>query len=150
MNDAETFFIGELAERTGLSRDAIRHYEAVGVLPEAERSEGGYRIFGPDDVDRLTFIGRAQALGLTLVEIAGVLDLVDEGREPCVHVRHQLEERLRQTRRRISGLRALERRLEEALARADEAPEGMSGACRCHIIEGSGVAGTALTPRPEP
>ena len=38
-SDRQTFFIGELAERTGLSRDAIRYYESAGISPPAERSE---------------------------------------------------------------------------------------------------------------
>lgn len=141
MSDRSTFFIGELADRSGLTRDAIRYYEDVGVLPEAERSDGGYRLYGPEDADRLAFVGRAQALGLTLEEIAEVLDLVDEGREPCVHVRLRLEQRLRETRTRIAELRALEGRLEEGLARARRAGNGGPGSCRCRIIDG--VAGGA-------
>lgn len=133
----ERFFIGELAERTGLGRDTIRYYESVGVLPEAPRSAAGYRLYGVDDVERLDFVGQAQTLGLTLEEIREVLEIVDEGRAPCVHVRERLSARLEETRRRIRDLRALERRLEASLSRADTVD--VDSACRCRIIEG-GVA----------
>ncbi|MBW3554549.1 MAG: heavy metal-responsive transcriptional regulator [Gemmatimonadetes bacterium] len=137
MTDRDHFFIGELAERTGMSRDAIRYYETMGVLPEAARSESGYRVYGVSDVERLGFIAQAQTLGLTLEEIAEVLGMVDEGRQPCVHVKERLALRLEETRERIRSMRALERRLERALARAGEAA-WLERGCRCRIIEVSG------------
>lgn len=132
----ERFFIGELAEQTGLTRDTIRYYESAGVLPEAERSESGYRVYGSDDIERIAFVGQAQTLGLTLEEIAEILEIVGDGREPCVHVRRRLSLRLDQTRDRIARLRELERRLVDTLARS----EGTSAepGCRCHIIESAG------------
>lgn len=129
----QSFYIGELAERTGLGRDTIRYYESLGVLAEAPRSDGGYRLYGDRDVERLAFVAQAQTLGLTLDEIREVLDMVEEGREPCVHVRARLEARLDETRRRIRDLRRLERRIEDTLSRAAVPAE--SG-CRCRIIEG--------------
>lgn len=133
----DRFFIGELAERAGLSRDTIRYYESVGVLPDPPRSEGGYRLYGDEDVERLTFVGQAQTLGLTLDEIREILETVDEGRQPCVHVRERLEARLDETRRRIRDLRKLERRLEATLSQTEAAPA--EPGCRCRIIE-SGTA----------
>lgn len=140
MTGRDHFFIGELAERTGMSRDAIRYYETMGVLPEAPRSESGYRVYGTTDVERLRFIAQAQTLGLTLEEIAEVLGMVDEGRQPCLHVKERLEFRLEETRERIRSMRALERRLERALARAGEAAWPDQG-CRCRIIEITGSTG---------
>lgn len=137
MNHDESFFIGELAERSGLGRDTIRYYESVGVLPEAPRSRAGYRLYGPEDVERLAFVGQAQTLGLTLEEIGEILGMVDEGREPCVHVRARLEARLEETRRRIWALRKLERRLEATLSRAPGGPTEPE--CRCRLIETAGT-----------
>jgi len=131
----DTFFIGEIAERSGVTRDTIRYYEAVGVLPEASRTASGYRLYGPDDVARIEFIGQAQALGLSLEEIAEVLEIVDRGQEPCVHVRARLAARLDETRDRIGRLQALERRLKQTLARASDRGSRGSEACHCRIIE---------------
>ena len=44
--------IGELAERAGVTTRAIRHYEGIGVLPAASRSESGYRLYGEDALAR--------------------------------------------------------------------------------------------------
>lgn len=131
----EKFYIGELSRRSGLSRDTIRYYEALDVLPEAPRSESGYRLYGADDVERLKFVGQAQRLGLTLEEIAEILDVVDAGEEPCGQVRQRLEARLRETRARIEELRDLERRLSATLSRTDVPRSGADQ--RCRIIESS-------------
>jgi len=144
MSEETRFFIGELAERTGVSRDAIRYYETTGVLPEAERTQSGYRLYGPDDVERIEFIAQAQALGLTLEEIGDVLSLVDRGEAPCVHVRERLRGRLEETRAQIEALGVLEGRLEAALRRAERSGGVGPESCRCHIIEAG--AEEVLTP----
>ncbi|MCX4690378.1 MerR family transcriptional regulator [Kitasatospora purpeofusca] len=61
--------IGELAARTGLSRDTIRFYEKVGLV-EGRRLANGYRDFPPEAVAWLDYVRTAQALGFTLAEIA--------------------------------------------------------------------------------
>jgi len=61
--------IGELAERSGLSRDAIRFYETRGLV-ESHRSPNGYREFSPDAVPWLAYVRTAQRLGFSLAEIA--------------------------------------------------------------------------------
>jgi len=130
---SESFFIGELSERTGVGRDTIRYYESRGVLPQAPRTESGYRLYGVEEVERLAFVAQAQTLGLTLEEIREILEVVDAGREPCIHVRERLEARLEETRARIRDLRRLDRRLTRTLERASSAAG--EPACRCRIIE---------------
>lgn len=129
----ESFFIGGLADRTGLSRDTIRYYESTGILPSVDRTPSGYRLYGPDDVERISFVRQAQALGLTLGEIAEILEIVDEGSEPCGHVRGLLSTRLEETRERIRRLRGLESRLMTALRRVPV--EASTTGSRCRIIE---------------
>lgn len=146
MGEQDSFFIGELAERAGTSRDTIRYYEAQGVLPEPRRSGSGYRLYDAAAVERLRFVDQAKTLGLALDQIAEVLAIVDEQREPCAHVRNALEARLRETKERIRELRALETRLERALERAGSGEVTSEGACRCRIIEGTDAApGTAAS-----
>ena len=137
----ERFFIGELARRSGTSRDAIRYYESRGVLPAPPRARSGYRLYRMADVERLSFIAQAKRLGLTLDEIAETLEIVDRGREPCDHVRRALGERLSETRRCLSELRALEVKLEEALAGAERGRVASQAACRCRIIEDAARGG---------
>ncbi|MFI6493466.1 MerR family transcriptional regulator [Streptomyces sp. NPDC050564] len=61
--------IGELAERTGMTRDTIRFYEKVGLV-EGERLANGYRDFAPEAVPWLDYVRTAQTLGFSLAEIA--------------------------------------------------------------------------------
>ncbi|HEY6474183.1 MAG TPA: MerR family transcriptional regulator [Acidimicrobiales bacterium] len=65
--------IGQLAEAAGVHVETIRYYERRGLLPEPPRSAGGYRQYGPDDLWRLEFVGRAKALGFTLTEVGELL-----------------------------------------------------------------------------
>ncbi|MAG32619.1 MAG: heavy metal-responsive transcriptional regulator [Deltaproteobacteria bacterium] len=61
--------IAEICERTGLSARTVRYYEEVGLLPGVRRRAGGRRVYGADELERLGFIQRLKALGLSLAEI---------------------------------------------------------------------------------
>ena len=61
--------IGDVQVRTGLSARTLRYYEEVGLLPGVRRRAGGRRVYGPDEIERLRFIQRLKALGLSLAEI---------------------------------------------------------------------------------
>jgi len=61
--------IAEVCEQTGLSPRTVRYYEEIGLLPGVRRSEGGRRVYGADELERLGFISRLKALGLSLAEI---------------------------------------------------------------------------------
>jgi DNA-binding transcriptional MerR regulator len=61
--------ISEVSSQTGLSARTIRYYEELGLLPGVRRRAGGRRVYGPDEIERLRFIARLKALGLTLGEI---------------------------------------------------------------------------------
>lgn len=80
MDDADagsTMHIGELAERTGLSTRTVRHYDDVGLLHPTGRSDGGFRLYTADDLERLLIIRRMKPLGFALEEMADVLDVID-------------------------------------------------------------------------
>src|SRR3954454_17839925 len=66
--------IGELARRTGLTVRTLHHYDAIGLLSPADRSEGGHRVYGDEDVRRLYRIVSLRSLGFPLDAIAAVLD----------------------------------------------------------------------------
>lgn len=98
--------IGEVAQATGLSRDALRFYEKRGLL-RARRSANGYRDYPPAAVEWLIFIRKAQALGFTLAEIeAGLPQLTGEqATEQALHI--ALQQKLREIEQRITDLQAL-------------------------------------------
>ena len=72
---AAAMTIGEAAEASGVSPKMIRYYEAIGLVPPAERERCGYRRYGPEDVDALRFVGRARELGFPVRLIAHLLAL---------------------------------------------------------------------------
>lgn len=61
--------IAEVQARTGLSARTLRYYEEVGLLPGVRRRAGGRRVYGEAELERLRFITRLKALGLSLAEI---------------------------------------------------------------------------------
>jgi len=67
-----TWSIGEVQARLGLSARTLRYYEELGLLPGVRRragGRGGRRVYGPDELERLRFIQRLKAVGLSLAEI---------------------------------------------------------------------------------
>lgn len=69
--------IGELAERTGLSIRTLRHYDEIGLLRPSARSDGGFRLYTPDDESRLLLIRRMKPLGYSLEQMGELLAVVD-------------------------------------------------------------------------
>lgn len=67
--------IGKVANRTGLTVDAIRFYEKTGLAPRPARTEGGYRLYHEREVADLEFIQKAQQLGFSLNEIRELLSI---------------------------------------------------------------------------
>ena len=61
--------MAEVRESTGLSARTLRYYEELGLLPGVRRRAGGRRVYGADEIERLRFIQRLKALGLSLAEI---------------------------------------------------------------------------------
>lgn len=122
--------IGELADRAGVNTKTIRYYESIQLLPEPDRTPSGYRIYGPDDETRLTFIKTAQHLGLSLDEIREVLALREAGTAPCEHVRGVLRQQVRDISRRIADLRRLRQELQTLEAAIDGIPGDAAAVCR--------------------
>jgi MerR family copper efflux transcriptional regulator len=91
---AELAQIGQVAVRTGLSLRTIRFYEEAGLVVPSARTEGGFRLYSTDDVDRLEVIKRMKPLGFALEEMRELLALLadlDAGRGD----RERLLDRLR-------------------------------------------------------
>lgn len=79
MGGNATYQIGELAARSGLTPDTLRYYERLGLLAATRRTNGGFRVYPADTLDRLRFIKQAQRVGLTLNEIAALVGYQDQG-----------------------------------------------------------------------
>jgi len=127
--------IGEVAAQAGVTTKALRYYERVGLLPATERTGSGYRDYGDAVLDRLRFIRAAQAVGLTLGEIRGVIGFREEGSPPCAHVLELIEGRAADLDRRIDELAQLRDELRHLATRGrDMSPDACSPDLVCHIL----------------
>jgi len=117
--------IGELAKQTGLSIKTIRYYESRGLLEKPPRTEGGYRLYGPEEVARLQFVQRAKLLGLTLEEIRELVALAARCNEGEIVPRLQevLEAKLEETERKMDELSAFRENLLYYRQRAEDLKE---------------------------
>ena len=118
--------IGEAARAAGLTVVAVRFYESQGLLGTAQRSDGGYRLFGAMDVRRLQFIRRARGLGLALAEVRDLVRAAFD--EPCSafepRLKHALDRRVGDVRRQIAELELLQAQLSGLQSH-------LAGDCRC-------------------
>lgn len=99
--------IGELARETGVPTKTLRFYEAEGLLADPGRTPAGYREYPAPAADRVRFIRRAQAAGLTLAQVGAVLAARDAGEAPCGHVAAFVDDRLAEVERRLAELEEL-------------------------------------------
>ena len=121
--------IGDLARRCDVTRDTLRFYEREGLISPPNRSDAGYRLYGDSDAERVQFIRRAQAVGLTLDDIRELLS-VQRLRTPgaCRRVAERLRARIQVIDRRVAELNAFRRELAKGLAQCDD------GATSCPVV----------------
>lgn len=132
--------IGELAQKSGVSRDALRFYERRGLLPKPQRTAGGFRVYPADTVDRLRFIKQAQIVGLTLHEIAALVShRSDSGLKRCRQVRDLLRTKAADVETKLSELQAFRTTLTEYLAQCERtisnSDRGSSREAECPVID---------------
>ncbi len=127
--------IGELAFAAGLPAQTIRFYERKGLLPAPGRGTNGYRVYDASILPRLQFIRSGQGAGLTLAEIATILELRAKGATPCAHVAELLSAKLRDVQTRQRELAALEADLAGMISSSRHLdPADCTDAQICHII----------------
>lgn len=103
--------IGQLAAQTHCSVPTIRYYEEIGLLPEANRREGGHRVYGAADFRRLTFIRRFREFGFPIVRIRELVALAGSPERDCTAARDVAQLQLGEVRRKLKEWRGLERTL---------------------------------------
>lgn len=131
--------IGRLSNETQVSAQTIRYYERIGVLPEPERADNGYRLYGRDDVERLRFIRSARALDFSLEDIQEILELRDRGTAPCRYVMGLMDEQISAIEDRIRELERLRDELKMLHQVGLAMPEDVQMKnCVCHLIEARG------------
>ena len=122
----ESYQIGELAARGGVTPDTLRYYERLGLLPEAPRTDGGFRLYSEAALDRLRFIKQAQTLGLTLHEVGDLVRYQDNGGvRRCRQVRDLLRAKLEDLQNKLTELEAFKQTLARFLEATGHAPRIM-------------------------
>jgi DNA-binding transcriptional MerR regulator len=128
--------VTEVATKTGVSPYAIRYYTRIGLLTPARQSGNRYRRFTDADVNRLSFIRKAQRLGFTLLEIRKIFGESRAGRAPCPVVREIVQRHVVENSKRLEEVAHLQRNMEYALERWKEMPDRVpDGDAICHLIE---------------
>jgi len=103
--------IGEAARQTGVSPKMIRHYEGLGLLPAAPRTDSGYRLYDDDALHTLHFIRRARDLGFGMADIAQLLGLWRNRRRASATVKKLAMAHVEDLQRRIDDMEAMKRTL---------------------------------------
>jgi DNA-binding transcriptional MerR regulator len=122
--------IGEAAFRTGVKVPTIRYYEQVGLLPAPPRTQGNRRLYGPDELRRLSFIRHARELGFEMEDIRDLLAMTAEPQASCHQADSIARSHLVEIKRRIARLQSLRSELERMIWEC-----GHGRVCDCRIIE---------------
>ena len=124
------FNIGETAKASGLSAKMIRHYEKVGLFPEALRTEAGYRQYTDKEVSTLRFIRQSRDLGFSIEQIRELLGLWQNQRRPSRQVKVLAQAHLQELDAKLQELQAMKATLAHLVAHChgDDRPD-------CPIVE---------------
>lgn len=128
--------VNELATRSSAPAHVVRYYARIGLIQPAGQRDNGYRLFRPQDANRLRFIRMAKYLGFTLNEIKQITRHADLGESPCDDVRIIIQHRIQENRAKIEEMMKLQTRMGQALEKWKLMPNGVpDGDSVCHLIE---------------
>lgn len=117
--------ISDAAAAAGVTPKMIRHYESLGLLPQVQRTEAGYRLYGAPEIEMLRFIRQSRALGFSMEQTQSLLSLwQDEGRES--------RDVKALAQRQLADLRERQRELAEMAAALTRLVDGCAGDHRSH------------------
>ena len=133
-NSSKALRSGDLAKATDVSPDTIRHYERIGVLPRASRTESGYRVYPARAVERVLVVQRALRIGFTLAELAEVLKARDAGGAPCRRVYELAKDKLKGIGADIKALKRTERYLKKVLADWEQRINRAGAGQKSHLL----------------
>ena len=128
--------IGSAAAASGVSAKMIRHYESIGLLPDATRTVAGYRVYRDSDVHTLRFIRRARDLGFSMKEIGALLGLWNNRRRASSEVKKLAARHMQALDEKIAEMQAMRNTLAHLAhhCHGDERPD-------CPILEDLSGAG---------
>ncbi|WP_434526185.1 Zn(2+)-responsive transcriptional regulator [Photorhabdus asymbiotica] len=125
--------IGQLARLANVTPDTVRFYEKQGMMEHQNRTEGGYRLYTEQDLQRLRFIRYAKQLGFTLEAITELLSIrVDPAHHTCEESKQIVDSRLVEVEEKLLEMR----KMRDSLKRLSDACCGSSHiSTYCSILE---------------
>ena len=131
---SKTFYSGDLAKMAAVSPDTIRHYERIGVLPRASRTQSGYRVYPASALERVLVVQRALRIGFTLAELAEVLKARDAGSAPCHRVYQLAQDKLKGIEADIEALKRTRRYMKKVLCDWEQRIESAGSGEKSHLL----------------
>jgi len=110
---SEHMNIGQAANASGVSAKMIRHYEDIGLVPKAARSDAGYRLYSERDVHLLRFIRQCRVLGFSMKQIIDLMGLWLDQSRPSSKVKQLASAHIHELDAKIGELQAMKATLEE-------------------------------------
>lgn len=122
--------IGQAAKASGVSAKMIRHYESVGLFPEARRTDAGYRQYGDKELSTLRFIRQGRDLGFSIEQIRALLGLWQNQKRPSREVKALAQAHIDELEAKLRDMQAMKATLEHLVhcCHGDDRPD-------CPIIE---------------
>lgn len=99
--------IGQAAKISGVNAKLIRHYESIGIIPKASRSEAGYRTYSENDVHILAFVKKARGLGFSMKEIKKLVSLWRNKTRASVEVKNLAVKHVDEMEKKILELQGM-------------------------------------------
>ncbi len=137
MADQPLLQIGDVDERVGLSLRTLRYFEEVGLLTPDSRTQGGFRLYAEEQVDRIMLIKQMKPLGFTVHEMRELLDARDASRDAGLDDDERAaaagrltayaaaaDERIQDLRRKLEHADEFASQLRRETARATATPQG--------------------------
>lgn len=117
--------IGEASKASGVSAKMIRYYEETGLIPSAQRTSSGYRVYSNADIHRLHFVRRARDLGFAIAEISALLSLWDDSSRRSGDVKRLAQVHIADLQDKINGLKQMADTLQTLIecCAGDERPD---------------------------
>lgn len=122
--------IGVLARETGVKVPTIRFYEEIGLMPEAKRTDGAWRLYDESARQRLDFIKHSRDLGFSVDDIRALLRMSSNPENPCADAEAIASAQLQTVERKIAQLEALRTELQKITAACDG-----GRIAECRVIE---------------
>lgn len=129
------FQVGEVSRRLGLNPQTLYFYERIGLMPSPKRTAAGYRLYEQPDLDRLSFITQAKALGLSLDDIKDLLMLQDGQQLSCQDVYDRLLKKVQHIDDMIHQLQTLKAQLKPLLDQCQRSLAQTSTGQQCVVFQ---------------